>query len=164
MDNSVRDDERINAMAEPPPSDGIEPSPGDEQDEMLWQRTLKSSIQCTGIGVHTNQRVAITLKPAAPNSGIVFRRVSAGAVLGEVKAIHANVVDTRLCTVLGIDAQHRIGTVEHLMAAFAGLAIDNATVEIDADEVRVMDGSAVSLGFLIVGAGTVTQFATRCAM
>lgn len=160
----VRDEERTMSMAEPPTSNGAEPSPGDIRNDMLWQRTLKSSIQCTGIGVHTNQRVAITLKPGAPNTGIVFRRIMGNSVLGEVKAIHANVIDSRLCTVLGVGSKHRIGTIEHLMAAFAGLAIDNAVVEIDADEVPVMDGSAAPFVFLIECAGIVTQAAARRAI
>jgi len=150
--------------ADSTPKEGADPSAGDVRNEMLWQRTLKSSIQCTGVGVHTNQRVAITLKPGAPNSGIVFRRVSDAGVIGEVRATHVNVVDSRLCTVLGSGRSLRIGTVEHLMAAFAGLSIDNAVVEIDADEVPVMDGSAAPFVFLIECAGIVTQAAARRAI
>jgi UDP-3-O-[3-hydroxymyristoyl] N-acetylglucosamine deacetylase len=148
----------------PNPAVSSEPSPGDTRDDMFWQRTLKSSIQCTGIGVHTNQRVAITLRPGAPNSGIVFRRMLSGVAIGEVKAIHANVVDTKLCTVLGLGADQRIGTVEHLLAAFAGLAVDNAIVEIEGDEVPVMDGSAAPFVFLIECAGLVPQAAPRRAI
>ena len=138
-----------------------EPATEDKSNDMLWQRTLKSSIQCTGIGVHTDQRVAMTLKPGAPNSGIVFRRVDVENGGREIKAVHANVVDTRLCTVLGNDAQVRVGTIEHLMAAFAGLGIDNAVVEIDGSEVPIMDGSAAPFVFLIECAGTMTQAAPR---
>lgn len=131
---------------------------------MLWQRTLKSSIHCTGVGVHTNQRVAMTLLPAAPNTGIVFRRVDLIAKARDVKAIHANVIDSRLCTVIGAGPRARIGTIEHLMAAFSGLGVDNAIVEIDADEVPVMDGSAAPFVFLIECAGLVTQAAPRRAI
>jgi UDP-3-O-[3-hydroxymyristoyl] N-acetylglucosamine deacetylase len=138
-----------------------EPTTEDKSNDMLWQRTLKSSIQCTGIGVHTDQRVAMTLKPGAPNSGIVFRRVDVKNGGREIKAVHANVVDTRLCTVLGNDAQVRVGTIEHLMAAFAGLGIDNAVVEIDGSEVPIMDGSAAPFVFLIECAGTMIQAAPR---
>jgi UDP-3-O-[3-hydroxymyristoyl] N-acetylglucosamine deacetylase len=141
-----------------------EPAPEDEFIDMLWQRTLKTSIQCTGVGVHTNQRVAMTLMPAAPNTGIVFRRVDLGADAPEVKAIHANVIDSRLCTVIGTGPRARIGTIEHLMAAFSGLGVDNAIVEIDADEVPVMDGSAAPFVFLIECAGLVTQAAPRQAI
>ncbi len=131
---------------------------------MLWQRTLKSSIQCTGVGVHTNQRVAMTLKPAAPNTGIVFRRIDLGARAPEIKAVHANVVDSRLCTVIGAGPRARIGTIEHLMAAFAGLGIDNAIIDIDGDEVPVMDGSAAPFVFLVECAGIMAQAAPRRAI
>lgn len=136
----------------------------DKTNDMLWQRTLKSSIQCTGVGVHTNQRVAMTLRPAPPNTGIVFRRVDLGASAPDIQAVHANVVDGRLCTVIGAGERARIGTIEHLMAAFGGLGVDNAVVEIDADEVPVMDGSAAPFVFLIECAGLLTQAAARRAI
>jgi UDP-3-O-[3-hydroxymyristoyl] N-acetylglucosamine deacetylase len=141
-----------------------EQTPEVKPDDMRWQRTLKSSIHCTGVGVHTNQRVAMTLKPAAPNTGIVFQRVDLGTAAPEVKAVHANVVDTRLCTVVGIGSRVRVGTIEHLMAAFAGLGVDNAIVEINGDEVPVMDGSAAPFVFLIECAGLLTQAAPRRAL
>ncbi|MGD9537222.1 MAG: UDP-3-O-acyl-N-acetylglucosamine deacetylase [Alphaproteobacteria bacterium] len=141
-----------------------EQTPEARPDDMRWQCTLKSSIHCTGVGVHTNQRVAMTLKPAAPNTGIVFRRVDLGPIAPELKAVHANVVDTRLCTVIGVGERARVGTIEHLMAAFAGLGVDNAIVEINGDEVPVMDGSAAPFVFLIECAGLVTQAAPRRAL
>ncbi len=140
------------------------PLPRLTSNDMLWQRTLKSSIHCTGVGVHTNQRVAMTLRPAAPNTGIVFRRVDLDDKTFEIKAVHANVIDSRLCTVIGDGARVRIGTIEHLMAALSGLGVDNAIVEIDGDEVPVMDGSAAPFVFLIECAGLVTQAAPRRAI
>ncbi|MSO74276.1 MAG: UDP-3-O-acyl-N-acetylglucosamine deacetylase [Alphaproteobacteria bacterium] len=131
---------------------------------MVSQRTLKSSIHCNGVGVHTNQRVAMTLLPAGPNTGILFRRVDLVGKGRDVKAVHANVIDSRLCTVIGAGPRARIGTIEHLMAAFSGLGVDNAIVEIGADEVPVMDGSAAPFVFLIECAGLVTQAAPRRAI
>jgi UDP-3-O-[3-hydroxymyristoyl] N-acetylglucosamine deacetylase len=126
------------------------------------QQTLKSAIECRGVGLHSGRRIAVTLRPAAPGSGIVFRRVDADGV--EIAAHWRNVVDTTLCTTLGNGAGVIIGTVEHLLAAFAGLAIDNAVVEIDGPEVPVMDGSAAPFVFLIECAGIVAQAAPRRAI
>jgi UDP-3-O-[3-hydroxymyristoyl] N-acetylglucosamine deacetylase len=124
------------------------------------QRTLKSAIDCVGIGVHSGHRVSLTLRPAEAGTGIVFRRTDLGL---DIPARFDRVVDTRLCTVLGMPDQpnSRLGTVEHLMAALAGCGIDNAVAEIDGLELPIVDGSAAPLVFLIDCAGTVEQDAPR---
>jgi UDP-3-O-[3-hydroxymyristoyl] N-acetylglucosamine deacetylase len=127
----------------------------------LAQRTLKSAISCTGTGLHSGRKTAMTLLPAAPNHGIAFRRRGNPAV---VKADFRNVTDTRLCSLLSTAPGPRFGTVEHLMAAFYGARIDNAIVELDGDEVPVMDGSAAPFLFLIDCAGTIEQAAARRAI
>jgi UDP-3-O-[3-hydroxymyristoyl] N-acetylglucosamine deacetylase len=121
------------------------------------QRTLKAPIGCVGIGLHSGRRVQMRLLPAAPGSGIVFRRTDLGV---EVPARHDHVVDTRLCTVLGLPdrPEARVGTVEHLMAALAGAGVHNAIVELDGPEVPIHDGSAASALFLIDCAGVAQQF------
>jgi len=120
------------------------------------QRTVKSAICCVGIGLHSGQRVNVTLRPAAAGAGIVFRRVDLGA---EIPASFDNVADTRLCTVLGRQDQPeaRVGTVEHLMAALSGCGISNIVVELDGPEVPILDGSAAPWMFLLDCAGTVEQ-------
>src|SRR5579875_2834841 len=99
------------------------------------QKTLKAPIHCRGIGLHSGTRVSMTLRPAESDSGIVFRRSDAGGA--EIAASWRNVVDSALCTTLGNREGLSIATVEHLMAAFAGLEIDNAIVELDGPEVPV---------------------------
>ena len=121
------------------------------------RRTLKAAISCVGVGVHNGRRVSLTLRPGLSGTGIVFRRLDLGGL--ELAARWDNVVDTRLCTVLG-DQTHpyfRIGTVEHVMAALAGCGIDDAVVELDGPEVPILDGSAAPFVFLIDCAGTVTR-------
>ena len=107
---------------------------------MIKQRTLQNSIKATGIGLHTGQKVYLTLKPAPINNGIVFRRVDLDPVV-EIQACTHNVADTTLSTNLGKDGI-RVATVEHLLSAMAGLGIDNAYVELSAEEVPIMDGSS----------------------
>ncbi len=121
------------------------------------RRTLKAAISCVGIGVHTGRRVSLSLLPAAPNTGIVFRRTDLANA--EIAARWNNVVDTRLCTVLGDAARpdFRIGTVEHVMAALAGCGVDDAVVALDGPEVPILDGSAAPFVFLIDCAGTVSR-------
>jgi UDP-3-O-[3-hydroxymyristoyl] N-acetylglucosamine deacetylase len=122
---------------------------------MLKQRTLKSAIRATGVGLHTGAKVAICLRPAQPDSGIVFRRID----LPQPVDIHAaadQVRDTRLSSSLG-DEPARVHTVEHLMSAFAGLGIDNAYVDLDGPEVPIMDGSAAPFVFLLQTAGIEEQ-------
>jgi UDP-3-O-[3-hydroxymyristoyl] N-acetylglucosamine deacetylase len=113
-----------------------------------------------GVGVHSGCRVSLTLRPAEPGTGIVFRRTDLGL---DFPARFDRVVDTRLCTVLGA-AGHpgsRLGTVEHLMAALAGCGNDNAIAEIDGPELPIVDGSAAPLVFLIDCAGSIEQDAPR---
>ena len=128
------------------------------------QRTLKGPIACTGTGLHSGRKVEMLLLPAAPNHGIVFRRRDVAGENGVLKADFRNVRDTRLCSMLANDAGTRIGTVEHLMAALYGAQIDNLTIELDADEVPVMDGSAAPFLFLVDCAGTIEQAAPRRAI
>jgi len=122
---------------------------------MIRQRTLRNVIRATGVGLHTGDKVCLTLRPAAPDTGIVFRRIDLDpAVL--IAASPANVRDTQLSTTL-CSGQARIATVEHLLSAFAGLGIDNAYVDVDAPEVPIMDGSAGPFVFLIQSAGVEEQ-------
>jgi len=127
------------------------------------QQTLKSPIHCSGVGLHDGNSVSMTLCPAEPGTGIVFRRtdLADGATIA---ALWHNVVDTRLCTALGNGNGLRVGTVEHLMATFSGCGIDNAVVEIDGPEVPIMDGSAAPFVFLIECAGIRKQTAPRRAI
>jgi UDP-3-O-[3-hydroxymyristoyl] N-acetylglucosamine deacetylase len=121
------------------------------------RRTLKAAIGCLGVGVHSGRRVSLTLHPAAPGTGITFRRLDLDGA--EIAARWDNVVDTRLCTVLGDAARPelRVGTVEHVMAALSGCGIDDAVVELDGPEAPILDGSASPFVFLIDCAGTVTR-------
>jgi UDP-3-O-[3-hydroxymyristoyl] N-acetylglucosamine deacetylase len=125
------------------------------------QHTLKTAIGCRGIGLHSGCKVAMTLHPAPPNTGIVFRRTGWAA---EIRAHWVNTIDSPLCTTLSNGEGVRIGTVEHLMAALAGAAIDNVVVELDGPEVPIMDGSAAPFLFLIECAGIVEQDAVRRAI
>jgi UDP-3-O-[3-hydroxymyristoyl] N-acetylglucosamine deacetylase len=125
------------------------------------QKTLKSRINCNGVGLHSGRRVMMTIGPAAIDSGIRFKRVDPAGKGAIIPARWDHVVDTRLCTVIGNGDGVVVSTVEHLMAAFAGLGIDNATIEIDGPEVPIMDGSADAFVFLIECAGIVEQTAPR---
>ncbi|MBV8400917.1 MAG: UDP-3-O-acyl-N-acetylglucosamine deacetylase [Acetobacteraceae bacterium] len=129
----------------------------------IRQRTLKASIGCVGVGVHTGVRVSMALRPAPAGHGIVFRRTDLGA---DIPARFDHVVETRLCTVLGDPANGdlRVGTVEHVMAAIAGSGIDNLLIEIDGPEVPILDGSAASHLFLIDCAGIVEQDEPRSTL
>jgi UDP-3-O-[3-hydroxymyristoyl] N-acetylglucosamine deacetylase len=115
------------------------------------QRTLADEVSCTGIGLHGGKKVKITIKPAPPDSGIRFLRTDLGGH-PTVEARFDNVSDTTLATTIGSNGC-RVSTVEHLMAAFFGLGIDNAVVELDGPEVPIMDGSAAPFIFLIKSAG-----------
>jgi UDP-3-O-[3-hydroxymyristoyl] N-acetylglucosamine deacetylase len=126
---------------------------------MIRQRTLKNIIRATGVGLHTGEKIYLTLRPAAPDTGIVFRRTDLANVL-EIKANPQNVGDTQLSTSLVKDGE-RISTVEHLLSAFAGLGIDNAYVDVSAPEVPIMDGSAGPFVFLIQSAGIEEQNASK---
>jgi UDP-3-O-[3-hydroxymyristoyl] N-acetylglucosamine deacetylase len=125
------------------------------------QRSLRGAAGCRGIGLHSGQPVTMTLRPARPDTGIVFRRLDAGA---EIKATWINTVEAALSSVLSNGEGTRVGTIEHLMAAFAGCRIDNAVVELDGPEVPIMDGSAAPFVALIRRAGIVRQDAPRRAL
>lgn len=122
---------------------------------MIRQRTLKTVIRATGVGLHTGEKVYLTLRPAAIDTGIVFRRVDLDPVV-EIEAHPENVGDTTLSTCLVKD-DVRISTVEHLLSAMAGLGIDNAYIDVSAAEVPIMDGSAGPFVFLIQSAGVAEQ-------
>lgn len=130
----------------------------------LRQKTLRRSIPCRGVGLHSGTTVEMTLHPAAADRGIRFRRTDVTDRDPWIAARYDRVVDTRLCTVIGNRDGVTVGTIEHLMAAFAGCEIDNAIVEIDAAEVPVMDGSSEPFVFLIECAGTVELDAPRRAI
>ncbi len=122
---------------------------------MIHQRTLKNVIRATGVGLHTGEKVYLTLRPAAVDTGIVFRRVDLDPVV-ELRADPNQVGDTRLSTALK-EGDVTVSTIEHLMAALAGLGIDNVYVEITSPEVPIMDGSAAPFVFLVQSAGVVEQ-------
>ncbi len=122
---------------------------------MIKQRTLKNVIRATGVGLHSGDTVYLTLRPAAPNTGIVFRRVDLDPVV-EIAAKAENVGETALSTAL-IENGQKVSTVEHLLSAFAGLGIDNAYIDLNAAEVPIMDGSAGPFVFLIQSAGIEEQ-------
>ncbi|MCS3902260.1 UDP-3-O-[3-hydroxymyristoyl] N-acetylglucosamine deacetylase [Methylohalomonas lacus] len=126
---------------------------------MIKQRTLKNVIRATGVGLHTGKKVYLTLRPAAVNTGIIFRRVDLDPAV-EIPARPHNVGDTRLSTTL-TNGQVRISTVEHLLSAFAGFGIDNAYIDVSSDEVPIMDGSAGPFVFLIQSAGVMDQSAPK---
>lgn len=126
---------------------------------MTKQRTPNKLIQATGVGLHSGEKVLLTLHPAPINTGIVFRRTDLDPIV-EVKASYENVCDTMLCTSL----QHngvKVATVEHLMSALAGLGIDNAYIDVNAPELPIMDGSAAPFVFLIQSAGIREQSAKK---
>ncbi|MFN7779719.1 MAG: UDP-3-O-acyl-N-acetylglucosamine deacetylase [Betaproteobacteria bacterium] len=126
---------------------------------MLKQRTLKTLVKTVGIGVHSGARVELVLRPAAADTGLVFRRTDLEPPV-DVRAEPHAVVDTRMATTLGRDGA-TIATVEHLASALAGLGIDNCYIDVDAGEIPVMDGSAASFVFLIQSAGVVELNAPR---
>jgi UDP-3-O-[3-hydroxymyristoyl] N-acetylglucosamine deacetylase len=122
---------------------------------MIRQRTLKNTIRATGVGLHSGEKVYLTLKPAPVDHGIVFRRVDLEPIV-DIQAKATNVGETTMSTTLVQDGV-RVDTVEHLLSAMAGLGIDNAIVELSAQEVPIMDGSAGPFVFLIQSAGIAEQ-------
>jgi UDP-3-O-[3-hydroxymyristoyl] N-acetylglucosamine deacetylase len=126
---------------------------------MLAQRTLKTLTQAVGVGLHSGQRVELTLRPAAPDTGIVFRRVDLPEPV-DIPVRAESVTDTRLASTISA-GQAKVFTVEHLMSACAGLGIDNLYVDITAEEVPILDGSASSFVFLLQSAGIVEQNAPK---
>ena len=126
---------------------------------MIKQRTLKNTIRATGVGLHTGNKIYLTLRPAEVNTGICFRRVDLETPVS-IPAISANVGETMLSTTLEKEGV-KISTVEHLLSALAGLGVDNAIVDVSASEVPIMDGSAGPFVFLIQSAGVVEQEAPK---
>jgi UDP-3-O-[3-hydroxymyristoyl] N-acetylglucosamine deacetylase len=132
---------------------------------MLRQRTLKQPVHTTGIGLHSGQRVELTIKPGAVNSGIVFRRTDLDPPVS-IPAVADHVTDTRLASTLsaaieGPGLEIKVFTVEHLMSALAGIGIDNAVIDITGGEVPILDGSAGSFVYLLQSAGVVEQSAAK---
>lgn len=130
---------------------------------MLQQRTIKSLTRAVGVGLHGGQRVEMTLRPAAADSGIVFRRVDLSVPV-EIPVSAASVSDTRMASTLsagGDPGAPKVNTVEHLMSACAGLGIDNLVIDITAEEVPILDGSAASFVYLLQSAGIELQDAPK---
>lgn len=130
-----------------------------ENARMIRQRTLKTKTRTTGVGLHSGAKVALGLRPAAPNTGIVFCRTDLDPA-PHARAEAVSVIDTRLSTCVQVGAA-RIATIEHLMSAFAGLGIDNAFVDVGGPEVPIMDGSAGPFVYLIQSAGLEEQRALK---
>jgi UDP-3-O-[3-hydroxymyristoyl] N-acetylglucosamine deacetylase len=130
---------------------------------MLKQRTLKSEIRASGVGLHGGLKVTLVLRPAPPDSGIVFRRTDLPRPV-LLPALATQVGDTRMCSCLETETPSgpvRVGTIEHLMSALSGLGIDNVTIDLDAPEVPILDGSAAPFVFLIQSAGITEQDAPK---
>ena len=128
---------------------------------MLRQRTLKAPVVAVGVGLHSGLQVRLTLRPAPPNAGIVFRRTDLSPAV-EIPARPDRVGDTRMASTLqagdeGPAAQVKVATVEHLMSALAGLGIDNLVIEVTAPEIPILDGSAGSFVFLVQSVGIIDQ-------
>ncbi|MBK1696507.1 UDP-3-O-acyl-N-acetylglucosamine deacetylase [Rhodovibrio salinarum] len=127
-----------------------------------YQHTIKNEIHCSGVGLHSGAKIAMTLKPGAPDSGIVFRRKDlAGAP--SVRALHKYGQETPLCTTVA-NNEAKVATIEHLMSALAACGIDNAEIDLDGAEVPIMDGSAAPFVFLVECAGILVQEAPRKAI
>lgn len=126
---------------------------------MLKQRTLKSLTRAVGVGLHSGQRVELTLRPAAPDTGIVFRRIDLPEPV-DIPISALAVTDTRLASTISVGTA-KVFTVEHLMSACAGLGVDNLYVDLTAEEVPILDGSAASFVFLLQTAGIELQNAPR---
>lgn len=126
---------------------------------LIKQRTLRNAIRATGVGLHTGEKVYLTLKPAPVDAGIIFRRVDLNPIV-EIEAKAENVGETTLSTTL-VNGDVKVSTVEHLLSAMAGLGIDNAYVDVSAPEVPIMDGSAGPFVFLLQSAGIEEQDAPK---
>ncbi|WP_413111105.1 UDP-3-O-acyl-N-acetylglucosamine deacetylase [Thaumasiovibrio sp. DFM-14] len=127
---------------------------------MIRQRTLKSIVKTTGVGLHSGRKVTLTLRPAAANTGVIYRRVDLEPIVDFPVDAHS-VRDTMLCTALVNEQGVRISTVEHLNAALAGMGIDNIIIEVDAPEIPIMDGSASPFIYLLQSAGIDTLNAPK---
>ncbi len=128
------------------------------------QRTLKNPIGCSGVGLHSGVKATMVIRPAPAGSGIRFKRTDISGRQAVIPADFRRVVDSRLCSAIANEDGVTISTVEHLMAAFAGLGIDNALVEVNGPEIPIMDGSAAPFAFLIECAGVREQDAPRMAI
>ena len=130
-----------------------------QEESVLKQRTIKSAIKATGVGLHTGKKVTMTLRPAQPDQGIVFRRLDLPQPV-DIRAAARAVTDTRLCS--AVEGQGaKVATVEHLMSALAGLGIDNLYVDLTGPEVPIMDGSAGPFVYLLQSAGIEEQRAPK---
>ena len=127
-----------------------------------YQQTLKNSIHCSGVGLHSGAKIAMTLKPGSADSGIVFRRRDLDGK-PSVRASHVSGQETPLCTTIA-EGEAKVATIEHLMSALAACGVDNAVVELDGPEVPIMDGSAAPFVFLVECAGIEVQNAPRKAI
>jgi len=130
---------------------------------MVQQRTLKSIMRAVGVGLHSGQRVELTMRPAPPDTGIVFRRVDLPSPV-EIAVSATAVSDARMASTISVDGDPgapKVQTIEHLMSACSGLGIDNLVIDITADEVPILDGSAASFVFLLQSAGIVKQDAPK---
>jgi UDP-3-O-[3-hydroxymyristoyl] N-acetylglucosamine deacetylase len=127
---------------------------------MIRQRTLKEIVKTTGVGLHSGRKVTLTLRPAAANTGVIYRRIDLDPAV-DFPADANSVRDTMLCTALVNDDGVRISTVEHLNAALAGMGIDNIIIEVDAPEIPIMDGSASPFVYLLQSAGIQPQNAAK---
>ena len=155
-----RTDEMNLDFSNPEPRDGARASVSARP---IMQKTLKTSIGCTGVGLHSGSRVALKLHPAPADTGIIFRRIDLVGGGREIPARWCNVTDSRLCTVIADEHGVSVTTVEHLMAALYGMGIDNAVVEVNGPEVPAMDGSAWPFMFLMECAGLAELQVTRKA-
>lgn len=135
-----------------------------ENTKMLRQKTLKKPISCSGIALHSGEKVSINLKPAPIDTGIIFKRTDIAGKGAEIKATYDNVVETTLCTKLGNKDGVSVATVEHLLAALSGCYIDNLIIEVNGPEMPVMDGSSAPFVFLIECAGILEQDGVKKAI
>ena len=125
--------------------------------EKYMQKTIRHEISCVGTGLHTGNKISMTLKPAEPNTGIVFHRTDIAGQDAYIPAHHDYVVDTRMCTCIGNKDGVRVATIEHLMAAIHAMGINNLLIDINGPETPVMDGSSAPFVFLIECAGIKVQ-------
>lgn len=124
---------------------------------MVMQRTIKQSVSMSGIGLHTGNTVNVTLKPAEEYTGVVFHRIDVTPGAGSIAVCASAVTESDLCTEIENDHKVKVGTIEHLMAAFYALEIDNVIVELDAEELPVLDGSSEKWVALLDKAGSIEQ-------
>lgn len=132
-----------------------------QNDRDMMQNTLKSQIECSGVGLHSGSVITMTLCPADVDSGIVFVRTDLLSGSNEIPVLFDRVVDTRLCTVIGNESGASVGTIEHVMSALRACNIDNVRIEINGGEAPIMDGSAMPFVEMIQSAGVVAQAAMR---